>query len=233
MSRGPHPDDPRLFAPARLPVLRRAAEEVSWLLGRGYSPETALAAAGNHHQLELRQRVAVSRSCSSDESRDRRVARRTGARAAQGSTLHIDGFNLVIALEVALAGGVLVRGREGALRDLAGLRGSYSVADQTAAALSLVGDYLRPCPPSAARFLLDQRVSNSARLKTLIERIASPWPFPVAVDLVPNPDPVLATLDWVVTADALILEHCGRWVNLASEIVAARIATAWIVDLAV
>jgi hypothetical protein len=161
------------------------------------------------------------------------VARRTEARAAQGSTLHIDGFNLVIALEVALAGGVLVRGREGALRDLAGLRGSYSVADQTAAALSLVGDYLRPCPPSAARFLLDQRVSNSGRLKTLIERIASPWPFPVAVELVPNPDSVLATLDWVVTADALILEHCGRWVNLASEIVAARIATAWIVDLAV
>lgn len=232
MSRGPHPDDPRLFSGASLPMLRRAAEEVSWLLGRGYSPETAIAAAGNHHQLALRQRVAVSRSCSSDDARDRRIERCKASSQAAGQALHVDGFNLVIALEVALAGGVLVRGREHALRDLAGLRGTYHVTEETRPALELVGARLADMPPASVRFLLDRRVSNSGRLKALIESIAAAWPSAVSVELVPDPDPILAKLDWVVTADAMILDRCGRWVNLASEVIGSSIPQAWIIDLA-
>ncbi len=233
MSRGPHPDDAQLFSAASLPILRRAAEEVSWLLGRGYSPETAIAAAGNHHQLALRQRVAVARSCSSDEARARRLVKRVASVHAAGKPLQVDGFNLVIALEVALAGGVLVRGREGALRDLAGLRGTYRVADTTRPALSLVGLLLERHPPSSMHWLLDRRVSNSGRLKSLVQDVGSGWSFPVTVELVPDPDPVLARLDWVVTADAMILERCGSWVNLASEVIAAHVPAAWVIDLAV
>jgi hypothetical protein len=230
MSRGPHPDDARLFSQERLPALRRAAEEVSWLRGRGYSLETAIAAAGNHHQLELRQRVALSRSCSSDDASALRLHRRCPAAQAAGRPLHVDGFNLVIALEVALAGGVLIRGREGALRDLAGLRGTYRVIDETAAALSLVGVVLSEHPPSSMRCLLDQRVSNSGRLKALLEKTASDWPFTVTVELVPDPDPILAQRDWVVTADAMILDCCGPWVNLASEVIRAHVPQAWLVE---
>lgn len=233
MSRGPHPDDIRLFAASQVPMLRRAAEEVSWLLGRSYSPETAIAAAGNHHQLALRQRIAVARSCSSDAARQRRLERRRPASDAAGQTLQVDGFNLVIALEVALAGGVLIRGREGALRDMAGLRGSYRLTPETEQAVALAGGHLASAPPKHVLCYLDQRVSNSGRLKALIENTAATWPFSVSVELVPDPDPILAKCEWVVTADAMILDRCGPWVNLASEVVEHHIADAWVVDLSV
>lgn len=232
MSRGPHPDDRRLFDGARLPALRRAVAEVSWLLGRGYSITTAVAAAGNHHQLEQRQRVALARAAASDVDRDRRLARLRPVAAAAGHALSIDGFNLLIALEVALGGGPLVRGREGALRDLAGLRGTYHIVDETPRAIDLVLAALAAAPPARVELLLDRAVSNSGRLKQLIIERAAAASFPCAVELVPDPDPILAGRDWVVSGDAVILDRSGPWVNLASEIVAARVPGAWIVDLA-
>lgn len=232
MSRGPHPEDERLFSAGRVPILRRAAEEVSWLLGRGYSIATAVAAAGNHHQLDQRQRVALSRACAGDADRDARIARRRLAADARGEALSIDGFNLLIALEVALAGGVLVRGREGALRDLAGLRGTYHLIDETGRAVDLVGAHLAQAPPASVEWLFDRNVSNSGRLLAVVEARAAAWPFPSTARVVRDPDPILAARDWVVSGDAVILDRCGRWVNLASEIVAAHVPAAWLVDLA-
>lgn len=231
MSRGPHPDDRRLFAAAQVSLLRRATAEVSWLLGRGYSIATAVAAAGNHHQLEQRQRVAVTRAAAGDLDRDRRRTRVRRAVEAAGQHLSIDGFNLLIALEVALGGGVLVRGREGALRDLAGLRGTYHIVEETGRALDLAGEALAVAPPARVEILLDRAVSNSGRLKQLIEERAAAWPFPCSVELVPDPDPILAARDWIVSGDAVILDGRGPWVNLAGEIVEARVPGAWIVDL--
>jgi len=52
------------------------------------------------------------------------------------------------------------------------------------------------------------------------------------VDLVPNPDPILAASDQiVVTADSVILDAAKRWLNLAREIITRRIPRSWIIDL--
>ena len=59
--RGRHPADSRLFAPAEVPVLRQATEELSWLFARGYSQRAALKLVGDHFGLRERQRLAVLR----------------------------------------------------------------------------------------------------------------------------------------------------------------------------
>ena len=229
--RGPHPDDARLFGPETLPRLRRAAEEAAWLLDRGYSMATALMAVGNHHQLELRQRIALSRGCCTKVERLARQARALAPEQLTGMQLHIDGFNLIIALEVALGGGLLVEGRDGCLRDLAGLRGSYHLVAETQAAVTQIGQTLATLGVSGARFYLDAAVSNSGRLRGLILEQAAAWPLPVAVELVPNADPTLAMLGGVVSADAAILDACSSWTNLAAWIVARAVPEARLIQL--
>ncbi|PYS99244.1 MAG: DUF434 domain-containing protein, partial [Acidobacteria bacterium] len=96
--RGAHPEDARLFDDARLSALRAATAEMSWLLGRGYQPKSALKLVGDRHNLRERQRLAVARAACSDESRERRRARRVEAQGVRGSELVVDGFNLVITL---------------------------------------------------------------------------------------------------------------------------------------
>lgn len=57
-------------------------------------------------------------------------------------TIYIDGFNLIITLEIALSKGTLIRGSDGCIRDLAGLRGTYKLIDKTDYAIELIGKFL-------------------------------------------------------------------------------------------
>jgi hypothetical protein len=229
--RGPHPDDARLFSPKAVPRLRAAARELAWLLGRGYPMAGALELVGSRHQLETRQRMALQRSvCSPAQARARKrraIARRSVARRS----LTIDGFNLIIALEVALSGGLLLEGRDGALRDLAGLRGSYHLVEETDRALTLIGETLAVLRPAEARILLDAPVSNSGRLRGRIADHAAGWSVPVSVELAPGVDGLVASSAVAVTADSGILDRCGAWLNLARHVVDVRISDAWRVRL--
>lgn len=227
--RGPHPDDARLFAPSALARLRAAGEELSFLLSRGYPLESALGLVGNHHQLEARQRLALQRTQCGDPALAARLARRLEAGALRGRPLLVDGFNLVITLEVALSGGLLLAGREGALRDLAGLRGSYRLVQETERALALVDAALGELGPARARLLLDQPVSNSGRLRQRL--LAVVRTVPVEVELWPDPDAELVAAERVVSADGAVLDACQSWFNLAAWIVARWVPEAWLVSL--
>jgi hypothetical protein len=230
--RGPHPDDARLFGPDVLPLLRRAAEELTYLLTRGYPLPSALELVGNHHQLGARQRTALQRACCSREQRAARGASALPPSAVAGHTLQVDGFNVLVTLEVALGGGVVLVGAEGALRDLAGMRGSYHPVDETDAALTLLGTTLAPLAPAAVEFYLDTPVSNSARLRARIEEHGARWGFPVRASLVPDPDAVLAGRSHVASSDAAVLDACASWVNLAAWVLDACAQGVWRVDLA-
>lgn len=230
MHRGAHPDDERLFrGGAEVERLRRAAEEVCWLLGRGWNKEPAVRAVANHHLLEERQRVALARGCCTDEQAQRRAAKALPFPALRGRDLSIDGFNLVIALEVALGGGVLVRGRDGGLRDLAGLRGSYHLVAETEPALAAVRATLEEAGVASVRWLLDRPVSNSGRLKGCIA--AAGGPGHDRVELADDPDGLLRVESGVVSADAVILDGCGSWVNLHALVIERHVPGAWIVAL--
>lgn len=213
--RGPHPEDPALFRDRTLPTLRRAYEEVCWLLGRGYRLESALRLAGQHHQLHARQLVALQRTvCSPERCASRRGKALGSAEAGQGPWA-IDGFNLIITLEVALSGGVLLRGGDRSLRDLAGLRGSYHTVDETDTAIDLLGIAVRALGPPAIRIWLDAPVSNSGRLRARIAERAASWAIPVEIDLVPDADQCLAGRERVISSDSVVLDECASWINLA------------------
>ena len=240
MARGPHPEDLGAFSPSACGVLVRAAEEVCWLLGRGWSLSTAVQAVGNHHQLVQRQRVALMRGCCAPEIARGRRARERVEPAASGELwvepaapgeLWVDGFNAVITVEVALAGGPLVRGVDGVLRDLAGLRGSYRLVEQTPRAIDELHRALSAMRPTAVHWLLDRPVSNSGRLHEALEARAAREPWTSTFALVPDADHELYDKPLVVTGDAVILDRCPAWSNLVSTTVERSIPDAWVVDL--
>lgn len=225
--RGPHPEDPEAFGPSALPTLRRAAEELRWLLGRGYPLPSAVTTVGNHHQLVERQRTALARSCAAPDAAATRHARRLPLEALRDAELHVDALNLMINLEVALSGGPLFRGDDGALRDLAGLRGSYHVLPETRVAAEHVRALLGDSGALAVHWWVDAPVSNSGRVRALLLGTDSSW----TAALVPDADHELRGRSHVVSADALVLDRCTSWVDLASAIVEAHVPNAWVVDL--
>ena len=230
--RGAHPEDERLFAPGRLGALRVAAGELSWLLGRGYQPKSALKLVGDRHDLRERQRLAVARSACSDERRARRLARELKADAVRGAALIVDGFNLVITLEAALSGGVLVVCRDGCVRDLSSVHGSYRAVEETERAVVLAGETLAALGHASALWLFDRPVSNSGRISERVRAIAGErgWPWEVRAEFNPDRD-IIDSPRIAVTADSNVLDHAARWLNLSRLIVERDIQSPWLIDL--
>ena len=66
-----------------------------------------------------------------------------------------------------------------------------------------------------------------------MEALAGERGWPWQVELVPNPDEVLAaSADVIVTADSVILDRCRQWFNLAREIIDRHVPEATVVPLA-
>lgn len=232
--RGAHPEDQRLFSPAQVPRLREAVADLSWLLGRGYSDRAALKLVGDRLALTARQRLCVLRAACSDEAREHRLARQTPPALLRGAAAWIDGFNLLTTIEAALAGGVVLACRDGSYRDMASLHGSYKHVSETRPAIALIGEELSGLGAGPCRWLLDSPVSNSGRLKNLLEEAAAQAGWDWEVVLAPDPDrQLIASPAVVVTADSAILDRCQRWSALARYVVDRRAPAAWILDLRV
>lgn len=230
--RGPHPDDARLFAPEQHEPLQRAVAELSWLLTREYAMTAALKLVGDRYGLEQRQRLAVMRSSCSDQARTSRAAKRIDQAKRRGESLRIDGFNLITTIEAALSGGLLLIGRDGAVRDLASVHGTYRHVTETLPALEQIGSTLEQSPPREVVWLLDQPVSNSGRLKQRLDQVASERGWPWSTRLVANPDRELSdTGDIIVTSDAVVLDHCDHWDGLAEQVIQPFLAQVWLLDL--
>ena len=221
-----------MFGDAWLAALRVATAELSWLLSRGYQSKSALKLVGDRHALRERQRLAVGRAACAESSLERRRASRVGAVAVAGEGLVVDGFNLVITLEAALSGGVLVRGRDGCVRDLSSVHGSYRAVEETERALLLAGEALAALAPQSVLWVLDRPVSNSGRLAEHVRATAAErgWPWTVEVEF--NPDREIVNSDRIaVTSDSNVLDGVGRWLNLGRMIVERHVHGAWVIDL--
>lgn len=200
--RGPHPTDDRLFALKWISVLCRAVEELSWLLTRGYPPISTLKLVGDRYALTERQQWAVGRAACTDEERAQRTTKLLSPDDLGERPISIDGFNLIITLETALSGGIVLRGRDGALRDLSSIHGTYRAVQETDRAIRLAAATLLPIAAGPVRWLLDQPVSNSGRLAARLRELGTILGLPWTAEVVMNPDSVLSeTTDVIVTSD--------------------------------
>jgi len=230
--RGQHPSDATLFAADRIPDIQQAVADYSLLLSKGYAEKSSLKLVGDRFTLTERQRLAVMRSACSDEQRASRKSRQLEINQIAGQAVAIDGYNVLITIEAAISGGLIFRGRDGCCRDLASIHGTYRRVSETQPAIELIGGFLQQIGVARALWLLDSPVSNSGRLKTLIREIAEKNEWDWQIELVTSPDAVLIKGEKIVaSSDSVILDKCGKWVDLAGEIIKNRIPTAKIIDL--
>ena len=102
--------------------------------------------------------------------------------------------------------------------------------DKTDTAIVLIRDKLKSMNVSGAVFYLDSPVSNTGRLKTRIFELLNDCGYTLSVELVNNVDKLLKDKAYVVTSDAIILNECVSWINLASDIISEHISEAKYID---
>ena len=224
-------NDNRWFSEKELIRLKKAHEEIKWLLDRGYKLESIINFVGGRYQFSTRQRDALKRATCSTEHEIIRRSKELQLDEIKDKTLNIDGFNLIINLEVALSGGALIIGDDGLIRDLAGLRGTYKLIDKTDIALDYIFNFLKFIDIESINIYLDSPVSNSGNLKIKIFEYAEKYNLNTSVELVNNADVILEKLNNVVTSDATILDKCISHFNLSKTIIDKYIQDANIISL--
>ena len=216
--RGYVPEDERNFSAEAVEKMRTASRHISWLLDEGYDLKQATVFVGNHFLLSERQRLAIMRSVASRQQILERKRKRVSIEALAGKEVWIDGFNTIITLEVLLSDSLLFVCMDEAVRDLAALRGTYRLIPETAEAVMMLFDVLQEARVSKVNILLDEPVSNSGRLKTLIAETAEGnYAFDLNIQICRDVDRTLYQKEYVITSDSVILDHCVSWVNLTTK----------------
>ncbi|MFO8002514.1 MAG: DUF434 domain-containing protein, partial [Marinilabilia sp.] len=218
--RGAGPRDHLYFARDQIPVLSAAAKDYCWLLDRDYTAKSALKLVGDHFKLHERQRKALDRCCQ-PESLAKEIAARALVDPYKLTNLPvvIDGFNLLIILEAALSGAPLFKGRDGLIRDISGLHGSYRKIHETPYAITLAARFFKTFNTGPVLWIFDKPVSNSGRLAQLVEDTGKEENINWETKLADQTDNTVAEAGpTVISSDSQILARSKGWFNLIDYI---------------
>ena len=159
--------------PAACHILRQATSDLCWLLDHGYGIASATELVGDRHHLTRRQRIAIARCACSGEAKERRDGHCVAPPQLRGQELWLDGLNVLTAVETALGGGVILIGRDGCCRDVAGIYSHYHKVAETVPALRAIGQLASQWAVTKCHWWLDSPVDNSGRLKGILQEVAS------------------------------------------------------------
>lgn len=221
-NRGKEASDDVLFGASKMQEkLKEAVADMHYFLSRGYGEKATLVLVGNRYRLNSRQQQAVRGMSASQSQIENRKSKETESHNLAGKDIIIDGFNVLILLESILSNAYVFRGLDGFIRDLSSVYGTYKKVKQTAQAIEIVGDFFIKEKIKTAYWLFDKPVSNSGRLKQMIEEIALENHYDWKVELVNNPDKVMAESDLIaITSDAWILDYSKANFNLMHYLLA-------------
>lgn len=230
--RGKQSSDDAIFAPRYAAAFKEAAHDLAFLLERGYGDKSSLQLVGNRYLLNARQQMALSRIVVAPSVAASRQQKMVAPEALAGKTLCIDGYNVLIGLEVALSQGFLFATMDGCYRDIASIHGTYRRVEETLPALELIGKILHQALGAThLHWFFDAPVSNSGRLKVLMYELIEPLGYQWTIDLVNNPDKAVAEQPHIVaSSDGWVLDNSTQVFNLLRFIVDNAIKDAEILN---
>lgn len=216
-----------------LDKLKLASEDALYLLNRGYKVKVATMFVQQHYQLSEPQRLAIARSLATNKDIALRKSKEMSKEDCSGKEVYIDGFNAIIPMESLLSNSPLFVCMDGAIRDMANLKGSYRIIDKTENAIKLVFEQLQKLGVSKAHIYSDKPVSNSGRLKSLMLTLGKDYDFDLEVELLNAVDKELYDKSNVITGDCVIMDKCESFIPLYRWVVEdyAKSYDVWTVKL--
>lgn len=206
--------------PADHKSLLQAAQDLRYLLSRGYPRELGLKITGDHWGLAAPARQVLRRGAFAPEEAAARRARLLPLGAVAGQAVGVDGHNLLITLESALSGAVLVAADDGVIRDI-GQRGRhYGPNHDTGRAAELMISALARAQAAEALILLDAPLSHSGELAAELRARLAGAGLPGEARAVAAPDRELAGFAGVVASgDSAVLDAAAMPLDLAGIII--------------
>ena len=192
-------------------------------MDRGYPKESAIRFVSDHHRLLEEQRFVLTRVVVASDTAKKRRDKILPFEALHGSTLFIDGYNVLILVESLLGGKPVYLCDDGVLRDIKGIFRSHRPSDLTAPALDAIFDLLASVCPAVTEVLLDQQISMSGRLAVLTRQTMAEHDVPGIVRTALDVDRQLKEMEGVIaTGDGTIIDAAVNVVDIPGAVAKLR-----------
>ena len=204
--------------------LQDPANDLRYLLNRGYPRKAALELVGNRYGLIFDQRHLLHRGVFSGAEAKSRRRKLLRLRELHDQPLAIDGHNVLITIEAGLSGSPLIMADDGFLRDISGISGNFKKTSNTEHAIRLVLQTLRKAKPRDVLFLFDSPISKSGSLAQEVRALLSQERFSGDAQAMKVPEQVLMGFRGIVaTSDTAIIDESEKAFDLAGFILKQKV----------
>jgi hypothetical protein len=197
-----------------------AADDARYLLGRGYSREQVLKLTGDRYELGADQRNLIRRGVFGHKEAEARKNRRLTWDDLSGAVLGIDGHNVLITLETALKGGVLLLADDGWVRDIAELGRNHRPGPASYEAARLMVAGLEQAGAKGAHIFLDGPLPQSGDLAARLRANLALCGLSGDARAVPVPENYLKEHKGpVASSDSALIDAVEKPLDLAGMII--------------
>jgi hypothetical protein len=209
--------------------LWEAAEDLRFLLDRGYPRDASLQLVGNRYNLSQEYRHLLRRGVFSHSLAEERNAKRVSVAELKGTGLAIDGHNCIITLESALKGKTVLLADDGFIRDISGVSGGYKETKETNKALELIMNLIAEAETAETRFLLDAPISGSGDLAARIRGMMGERGMQGDASALKVPEHIMAKYEGIIaSSDTAVIDQAEQVFDLAGYLIREKVGTSYI-----
>jgi len=209
--------------------LWEAAEDLRYLLNRGYPRDASLQVVGNRYNLTHDHRHLLRRGVFPTAIAEERRGKRVSLKEIRGKGLAIDGHNCIITLESALKGKTILLADDAFIRDIAVVSGGYRESAETGQALDMLMDLLVKAGPAETRFLLDSPISGSGELANRIRGLMKERGVQGDASAEKVPERIMADYTGIcASSDTAVIDHAEGVFDLAGHLIIEHLRTPYI-----
>ena len=200
--------------------LRRAAQDLRFLLERGYPREKVLSLVGDRHGLRAGEREFLRRGVCAPRLAAARKERRLGLTDVAGLPVAVDGHNQLITLETALRGDGLILADDGWVRDISRLGRNHRPDETTRLAAGLMLSALADVRVREVLIYLDAPLPKSGELAGWLRSEMAALSLSGKVQALPVPEKRLFIHQGpVASSDSAVIDRVEAPLDLAGGIV--------------
>jgi hypothetical protein len=201
-------------------VLRPPALDFLYLLDRDYPRSASLQLVGNRYHLDSSQRHILHRGVFSRADSKRRRLRLLPPERLTNARVLVDGHNVLITVESALAGRPLVAATDGVIRDVAGVSHRYRISSVTHKAIDATLRLLATYGPEETLFFLDAPIQHSGELAAALRAALAARGLTGEAKAVRVPEACfLEQSALVASSDSAVLDQVKEAVDLAGTVI--------------
>ena len=191
-----------------------AADDIRYLLDRGFPLKGAVKFVCDHYRLDVDSRNLLSRTVIARSVCEKRRLKFVSCDKIRDNKIIIDGYNIIIGMESLLEKKAILCD-DGVIRDIKGMSRNFRISENSHRAIELILSFLKGKYPSHVYFLFDSQISKSGALAGLLrEKIAQAGLIGEAGTSRHVDHDLKFSHEIVASSDGVIIDYAEKTINL-------------------